>query len=437
MIQITELLSLFHKHPSVSTDTRKIRPGDLFFALKGDRFDGNKYAADALEKGAARVIMDNPEYRVQGDERYILVENSLQTLQQLGTAWRREFDIPVIGITGTNGKTTTKELIYAALSQGMKTYATSGNFNNHIGVPLTLLGMPKDIEIAIVEMGANQPGDIRELSEIAEPTHGIITNIGYAHLERFVNIDGVQKTKGELFDFISRTAGTIFLNLSDHRVVAAAKGYEKRVTFGQEGADYHYVMKNNFLNRMQVEIICQNWEEPLEIDARITGSHNCMNILVAVAIADFFGVEREKIRAGIESYVPANNRSQVLERANYKIWLDAYNANPSSMRAAIDNLFSVRKDRIVLILGDMFEMGENEVSLHRELGEFVNQHTPQMTLAIGPLMKHLADTLTGPARWFESVEDAREEVPALVEGAELVLIKGSRGMALERLVEVI
>lgn len=434
MTEITELLKLFPKLPAVTTDTRKVQPGDIFFALRGEKFDGNAYAAAALEKGAVKAIIDNADYAVPGDDRYLLTDNSLKTLQDLARAWRQTFDIPILAITGTNGKTTSKELVYAAISHGKKAYATSGNFNNHIGVPLTLLAMPRDTEIAIVEMGANQPGDIKELVEIGEPTHAMITNIGFAHLERFLNIDGVQKTKGEMYDYMRTTGGAIFLNETDERVVAVAGGISQVVGFGTTHSDYYYELMDHQIDHMTVAIHHKKWPEPLVIHAKITGLHNCMNILAAVAIADTFDISRENIRAGLEAYIPANNRSQILERETYKIWLDAYNANPSSMRAAIANLFSLRKDKITLILGDMFELGENEIALHADLGTFINDFSPQMTIGIGPLMLHTIAKVNGPKQWFPGVEEAKEAVVHAVKTAELVLLKGSRGMALERLV---
>ncbi|MEZ4777440.1 MAG: UDP-N-acetylmuramoyl-tripeptide--D-alanyl-D-alanine ligase [Bacteroidia bacterium] len=433
MIEITELLTLFHKYPSVTTDTRKVQPGDIFFALRGEKFDGNSYAAAALEKGAVKAVIDNPDYAVPGDDRYLLTDHSLKTLQDLARAWRRSFDIPVLAITGTNGKTTSKELVYAAISKGKKTWATSGNFNNHIGVPLTLLGMPRDTEIAIVEMGANQPGDIKELVEIAEPTHGMITNIGYAHLERFLSINGVQKTKGEMFDYIRQYGGTIFLNETDERVKTVAAGIDAKVTFGTESSDYFYKLREHSLHQMTVEVWKKNNPEPWLIHAKITGLHNCMNILAAVAVADTLGISKTNICDGLEAYIPSNNRSQIVERETYKIWLDAYNANPSSMRAAISNLFSIQQDHVVLILGDMFELGENEIPLHEELGQFVNQFSPALTIGIGPLMKHTIAKVNGPKQWFPGVDEAKEAVVTAVKTAKLVLLKGSRGMALERL----
>ena len=434
-MQINDLLDLFIKNPSVNTDTRKVKPGDLFFGLRGDRFDGNKFAQQALDKGAVKAVIDNPEFMVDGDDRYILVEDSLKTLQDLALAWRRTFSMPVIGITGTNGKTTSKELIYAVLSSEKKVYATQGNFNNHIGVPLTLLGMPKGIDIGIIEMGANQPGDIKELSEIAEPTHGMITNIGYAHLERFLSIDGVEKTKGELFGFIKQTQGIIFLNETDERVRRVAQGANEITTFGEQVSDFWVEIVSQELDTMRVLIHSKKWGQPLPIDAGITGSHNAMNILAAATIGEHFGISREGIKKGVESYIPSNNRSQIIRRDDYTIWMDAYNANPSSMRAAIENVMQMSSGKVALILGDMFELGENEVSLHQELGHFINEYKPHQVIGVGPLMKEAINQISSNSEWFETTEEVLAQISDLIQGANLVMIKGSRGMALERLLE--
>lgn len=432
------ILDLFHQCKSVSTDTRKVQPDDLFFALKGDRFDGNQFAQQALDQGARAVVIDDPAYLVAGDPRYHLVADSLRALQDLGRARRREFSIPFLGITGSNGKTTTKELIYSVLQTEKSVYATPGNFNNHIGVPLTLLGLPNELDLAIIEMGANQPGDIRELAEIAEPTHGLLTNIGQAHLERFGSLDGVRKTKGELFDFIAQQKGHIFLNLADERVVQAAGPYERfgsLTTFGAAGADYQLEIQQMSLEGMKVRVSSRHWTEALNLESNLSGAYNATNILVATMIGDYFGISKSGIQAGIAAYVPLNNRSQIVERGGKKIWLDAYNANPSSMQAAIRHVCSSPQARVALILGDMLEMGEQEKEVHTALGHFINPLQPVVTIGIGPRMRSLVEVLEGPGHWFESARDAQATVGALTREAEIILLKGSRGMALERLLE--
>lgn len=432
-----QLLTLFHSHPSVSTDTRKVQPGDLFFALKGDRFDGNRFATQALESGAAYVVIDDPAYHHPEDARYLLAEDALQALQDLARAYRREFDIPVFGLTGSNGKTTTKELIHAALSTERRTYATAGNFNNHIGVPLTLLAMPRDTEVAVIEMGANQPGDIAELAAIAEPTHGLITNVGAAHLERLGDLDGVQRTKGALFDFIETRAGTIFLNEADPRVVKAAANLPQRITYGTETSDFHYRLLENRPGVMRIEVRCDAWLEPQVFVSSLSGEYNCMNLVAAIAVGSYFGISVAGLKQGIAGYLPSNNRSEVLKKGDKTLWLDAYNANPTSMHAAISNLFAGPTTQVALILGDMFELGEESESLHAALGDFINEFQPAMTIGVGPMMQATVKRVSTPKAWFVDVDAAKAELPGLLQGVELVLIKGSRGMALERLVEAI
>ncbi|MEM6348707.1 MAG: UDP-N-acetylmuramoyl-tripeptide--D-alanyl-D-alanine ligase, partial [Bacteroidota bacterium] len=364
------LLDLFFRHRSVNTDTRKVKDGDMFFALKGERFNGNLFAAKALEAGASYAIVDEAEVCVEGDERYLLVENVLLALQNLARAYRRTFSIPFLGITGSNGKTTTKELVFEVLNTQKNTFATKGNFNNHIGVPLTLLSIPEETEIAIIEMGANQPGDIKELAEIAEPTHGLITNIGQAHLERFGSLDGVQKTKGELFDFLRASGGVLFVNLADERVVKAAAYQNSDISFGTKEADHQIELLNHHLNGMRLSYT-RSGAEPLSLDTQLSGEYNAMNILVAAMLGDYFGVPRSEIQKGIYGYKATNNRSEIVKKGDKTILLDAYNANPSSMRAAIQNVFSYPDKKVLLILGDMLEMGEEEAEIHAELGRFI------------------------------------------------------------------
>lgn len=434
---IAKLLSLFHLHPSVNTDTRKVQPGDLFFALKGERFDGNRFAAQALAAGASYAILDDPAFHDPEDERYILVENSLKALQDLARAYRQEFNIPIFGLTGSNGKTTTKELIHAVLQTEQKAYATAGNFNNHIGVPLTLLAMPRDTEVAVIEMGANQPGDIAELAAIAEPNYGMITNIGSAHLERFLSLEGVQRTKGELFDFLRANRGTIILNEADEKVVAVAKGIYARTTFGGPTSDFKYRIKENQLEGMQVEITCDTWAEPEVFQTQLSGDYNAMNIVAAVAVGSYFGISLEGAKAGIAAYVPQNNRSQVVKLGNKTLWLDAYNANPSSMKAAIQHICSIQPKGAVLIVGDMFELGENSEALHAELGKFIDAQSPALTIGVGNMMKAALAEIGGATAWFEDAKSAQQAIPTLLKDASLILIKGSRGMALEKLVDVL
>ena len=432
---MNRLLAHFHQHPSVCTDTRKLKPGDIFIALHGPRFDGNLFAAQALEQGAALAVVDKEEYFPKGDTRYVLVPDTLQALQQLAHQYRKEFEVPFIGITGSNGKTTTKELIHAVLSSERKTFATQGNLNNHIGVPLTLLSIPQDTEIAVVEMGANQPGDIRELVEIAHPTHGLITNIGAAHLERFGDLDGVQQTKGELFDFLREHQGHIFLNEGDKRVVAASQDGNPMATFGGPDSDYRIKIVRNHLEGMELQVFLPGESTPRLLSSRLSGNYNAQNILAAIGVGHQLGISWEGISQGVGSYVPSNNRSQIVRKGAHTYWLDAYNANPNSMRASIRNVFEFEREGVVLVLGDMLELGPEAENLHADMGRFINGFAPMLTIGVGPLMKYMTDEITGRKQWVENVEELREEWAELSQHAQLILIKGSRGMALERLLE--
>ncbi|TAE57069.1 MAG: UDP-N-acetylmuramoyl-tripeptide--D-alanyl-D-alanine ligase [Bacteroidetes bacterium] len=433
----SRLLELYHLHPSVSTDTRTVKEGDLFFALRGDTFNGNAYAAAALEKGAAFAVIDDPDVHLPEDPRYILTENTLLALQDLARARRRTLSIPFLGITGSNGKTTSKELIFSVLNTAYKASATRGNLNNHIGVPLTLLAIPPDTEIAVIEMGANKPGDIRELVEIAEPTHGLITNVGFAHIEQLGGLEGVRVTKGALFDFCREHEGFIFVNEADPHVALAAGDYPRRSSYGAVASDYHYTLLHNSPEGMELEVSSPRWTEAARFRSQLTGEYNCMNILAAIAVGEHFGVSLDQIREGIYQYVPANNRSQLVKKGHLQIWMDAYNANPSSMRASVANAFSMQKGRTALILGDMLELGEQAVDMHTAMGAFVNTFTPAIVIGVGPLMKHMIEEIEAPHVWFPNAVSAIPEVAKLLQEVDFVLIKGSRGIALEKLAEAI
>ncbi|MEL6132301.1 MAG: UDP-N-acetylmuramoyl-tripeptide--D-alanyl-D-alanine ligase [Bacteroidota bacterium] len=429
-----QLLSLFHEYPSISTDTRQIGPGQLYFALKGARFNGNKFAKQALEAGAAYAIIDEAAYAVEGDARYVVVHNVLKALQDLAHAYRQAFDIPILGLTGSNGKTTTKELVYSVLSTERKVHATKGNFNNHIGVPLTLLAMPRDTELAIIEMGANQPGDIQELAEIADPTLGLITNVGYAHLEKLKGLDGVRETKGALFRHVKARGGQLFVNVGDSNVVLEAGEYADRVTYGKVGADFELGEVTVTWGGMNIQMRVGG--EEWTVNSSLSGSYNAINILAATAVGHTLGISSEGIRSGIQRYVSQNNRSQHVKRGDLSIWLDAYNANPSSMQASISHIFSVdRRKKIGLILGDMYELGEEEAALHGALADHIRQYTPALVIGVGPHMKYMTDRLEGNVHHFADREAAKKAFSRLVEGLDVLLIKGSRAMALEKLLD--
>lgn len=430
--EIRKLLDWVRKGRLVSTDTRKISPGSIFFALRGDTFDGNTFAEKALELGADIAVIDNTEYISSPSERYLVVPDTLKALQELARAYREGWDFPVIGLTGSNGKTTSKELIYSVLSTQLKAYATKGNLNNHIGVPLTLLAVPATAEIAIIEMGANQPGDIKELSEIALPTHGFITNIGSAHLEKLGSIEGVKKTKGELFDFLRKVHGKVFLNTADPNIAKMGTGLNIAYTYGDTFADFHFSIIRQGLEDMEMEVLFSLWEKPLPLYPKLGGIHNAMNILVATAIGTYFGIRPENIQKGIAAYVPVNNRSQLLVRDGVSYWMDAYNANPSSMGASIQHVFNSHTGNILLILGDMLELGEESEMLHRELGKFINSFKPFCVVGIGKFMRNALLEIEGNTHWFESSEEAQEFVQSMLPQVDLVFVKGSRGMAVEK-----
>jgi UDP-N-acetylmuramoyl-tripeptide--D-alanyl-D-alanine ligase len=430
-----KLLEAYRRHPSVNKDTRNLKEGDLYIALKGDNFDGNAFAAAAIGKGAACVVVDNADYHKPEDPRYIWVPDALEALQQLATAIREEWAFPVFGLTGSNGKTTTKELIYSVLVQEKRVFATEGNLNNHIGVPLSLLAVPEDLRVAVIEMGANKPDDIADLCQIAKPTHGLITNIGRAHLEGMGGLDGIMRTKGALFDWIREHDGVAFVNEADPRVRQLAKGIKRTITYGGPDSDYQYSLKRNIVSGMDMEVYGKKWNRALRLTTRISGEYNCLNILAAIAVGRFFGVSQEGIRDGIYAYVPQNNRSQIIRQEDRTIILDAYNANPTSMEAAIRNAFDVRKQKVVLILGDMLELGAESEQAHKEIGELINTLSPVRTIGIGPQMKAMVGVLRGEKQWFANTTEAIAKIAELTEEAEIVLIKGSRGMALERLLE--
>jgi UDP-N-acetylmuramoyl-tripeptide--D-alanyl-D-alanine ligase len=426
-MDIKEIYNKYLECTAVSIDTRNIAPGTMFFALKGENFNGNQYASDAIDKGAKYAVIDEEEYQLDG--QYILVDNVLQALQKLASFHRRKLNIPVIAITGSNGKTTTKELVSAVLNRKYKTYATKGNLNNHIGVPLTLLSVKEDAQVSIVEMGANHQKEIEGYCKIAEPTHGIITNIGKAHLEGFGGAEGVKKGKGELYDYLVATNGVAFIN-SKNPILKDMSRFSSPVFYLGENDFYHC----EFLEASPfIKFKAENGEI---VDTQLLGKYNFENIAAALCIGKFFGVEASEANKAVASYEPQNNRSQVVKRGSNNIILDAYNANPSSMKAAIENFTQLKKDKKALILGDMFELGAESRKEHEALGKLISGLPSEKVILCGKDMQYAKD-YCHHATYFKEKKDLEKWIKEQKFDNYEILIKGSRGMGLESLVDLI
>lgn len=425
-MDIKELHRIFLESSGVSTDTRKIRENCIFFALKGDNFNGNDFAESALEKGASWAVTDERTSEV--NSRFITVDNVLKCLQDLANFHRSHLGIPVISITGSNGKTTTKELIRAVLSEKFNCKATEGNLNNHIGVPLTLLLMNRETEIAIVEMGANHPGEIGFLCDIVQPDYGYITNFGKAHLEGFGSLEGVIAAKSELYHHLKENGKMLFLNLDDP-IQKNQKDSSKNFSFGSpEEADIKISYPTG-------EIFAGIMIEDTVIKSRLIGSYNALNIAAAYSIGQFFKVPYEKIKSAIENYCPIGNRSQILEKNTNQIILDAYNANPTSMSAALDNLENLDGKIKIAVLGDMFEIGESSQEEHQTLIDRLENSDIEKAVVIG---ENFYRTTAGEkVIKYKSFEDFRKEMPLHEVSESIILIKGSRGMALERVMDLL
>ena len=423
-MNIDKLHQLYLTYPTISTDTRSIKNNSLFFALKGDNFDANKFANQALEKGAKYAIIDDKNYEL--DNRFILVNNVLETLQKLATYHREYLQIPIISLTGSNGKTTTKELINAVLQKKYNVVATKGNLNNHIGVPLTLLAMHKDTEIGIVEFGANHPNEIAFLANIAKPNFGLITNFGKAHLEGFGSFEGVIKTKTELYNFFRKTNGTAFVNADDTLQVKKSQDL-KRITFGSNKADYLI----NLLEANPYVSIAFNDEI---ITSKMIGTYNYSNIAFAVTIGSYFNVALQDIKYAIGNYTPSNNRSQIIEKESNTILLDAYNANPSSMKVALDNFVTLPKKNKIIFLGDMFELGKFAKEEHQNIVDYLEASIIKNIFLVGK--NFLATNISSDKikKYTDLKSLVANENISKIKNAT-ILIKGSRGMQLERLVD--
>ena len=411
------LYDLFCRHPRIATDTRRIEPGSLFFALRGATFDGNKFAAEALAKGAAYAVVDDPA--AAADERIVLVDNVLEALQELAREHRRALGIPILAVAGSNGKTTTKELVSRVLAEGFEVCATQGNLNNHIGVPLTLLSMTREVQFGVVEMGASACGEIARLAAIAEPNYGILTNIGRSHLEGFGGPEGIRRGKGELYDFLAAHGGRVFVREEDPvltEMVAERSG-----------------------------LACEPYSERLAdgIESRLAGDYNRYNI-AAVAIGRYFDIDEERMRHAIASYTPDNNRSQRLETARNTLVVDCYNANPSSMRAAVGDFLAEApgpRTRRILILGDMLELGEWSAEEHAAVLRQAMQDPAAELYLVGPRFAEAyaasAMAETGRATLYPSRTELAEALRSHPVADALVLLKGSHGIGLEKVVELL
>ena len=434
-MNIESIYQLFSENHNITTDSRNIQRGSIYVALCGERFDGNAFAAQAFEKGALYAIIDKKEYYI--DHRTILVENTLEILQKLANFHRRKLGIPIIAITGTNGKTTTKELIRSVLLQQYSVCATQGNLNNHIGVPLTLLSMNSDTKIGVVEMGANHPKEIEQLCQIAEPNYGLITNIGKAHLEGFGGFQGVIKAKKELYDFLIDKGGTIFYN-SDNGILSNLlhNTNVNSVSYGLNSGNYcrgRIMAVDPYLGINIKTVSGENEIENIQVKTQMVGEYNVENILAAFSVGLYFNIPLQKIQKAIEQYIPINHRSQLTNTEKNRLLLDYYNANPSSTEAAIINFLKLKGQHKVIVLGDMLELGEESEAEHTRILKILKDLKGIEVLLVGIYYKALA-TFYG-FKAFLSFEELNAWLSDNPIDQSFILIKGSRGIQLEKIIE--
>jgi UDP-N-acetylmuramoyl-tripeptide--D-alanyl-D-alanine ligase len=431
MITTEKLYEYFKENPIISTDTRNITPGCIFFALKGDLFNANEFAADAIEKGAALAVIDEEKY-AQND-RFLLVKDVLSSLQDLARHHRKQLNIPVIGLTGSNGKTTSKELVNAVLAERYKTFATFGNLNNHIGVPLSILSITADVQVAVIEMGANHQKEIELLCTIAQPTHGIITNVGMAHLDGFGGFEGVKKGKAELYAYLKQNNGYTFINRDNPNLLemSAAANLNKLIYYGTENGN---TIKGELKSSDPfIEVNWTNQEVSSSVKTNLTGSYNFENILAAICVGDFFDMSPEEINTGLSNYQPKNNRSQLTKTGKNTVICDFYNANPSSMAAALKNLSAISADKKTAILGDMFELGPESHDQHELIVKQANEMGLDQIIFIGKDFYTFKENFKGI--FFETPAEAAQYLHENLVQDHLVLLKGSRGMKLESLLQ--
>lgn len=439
-MELSELYKLYQQHPLITTDSRDCPEGSIFFALKGESFDGNRFAKAALEKGCAYAVIDEREFAEEGNGRLILVDNVLTTFKELAREHRRRFDIPVIGITGTNGKTTTKELIAAVLGEKYNVMYTRGNFNNDVGVPKTLFSLRPEHEIAVVEMGASHPGDIKALVDYVEPTCGLITNVGRAHLQGFGSFEGVKRTKGELYDFLESHNGLLFLNESnpDLMEMAAQRNFGRIISYGRDeggNVEGEVIDCSPFLNfRWRQHLHAgQMPANAYEVETHLIGAYNLDNMLTAIAVGLHFGVSPAQINHALGHYIPSNNRSQLETTEHNRLIVDAYNANPSSMAAAIDNFKLMKAERKMAILGDMLELGAVSDEEHQKI---VNALAAAGIKEVWLVGEEFGKTHTA-FRKFKNVDEVKAAIAAHRPENYYILIKGSNGIHLSQLPELL
>lgn len=425
-MQTEELYRQYLLHPSVQTDSRKVQPGDIFFALKGDSFNGNQFARQAIEAGAVLSVIDEEAYAIPG--KTMLVPDVLRSLQELAGYHRRQFSIPFLAITGSNGKTTTKELIHAVLESHYKTSTTTGNLNNHIGIPLTLLKVRPDAEIAVVEMGANHQQEIASYCVYTDPTHGLITNCGKAHLEGFGGVEGVRKGKGELFDYLRAHQGTAFVMWDYDYLREMSRGIPVILKYGTKEADIEARLMSS---EPFLEAEISKGAEIGLIRTKLVGAYNLPNLIAAVAVGIYFKVPADKIRSAIENYNPSNSRSQLLQIGSNQVILDAYNANPSSMKLAIENFASVKAEKKILLLGAMAELGRESLAEHQSIIDLIDQYPWSDVVLVGGDFLKLAHSYIS----LPDAEAARSWLQSKNPENSYLLVKGSRSMKMEKALE--
>lgn len=431
MRSLEYIYQYFLKYPQISTDSRNTEDGSIFVALKGEHFDGNQYAEEALNKGAAYVIVDDPSVK-KNENQYILVSDALKTLQELASMHRKNYPIPLIGITGSNGKTTTRNLTAGVLGNKYKVLSPKKNLNNHIGVPLTLLELRDKHEIAVIEMGANHPGEIDLLCKIAQPTHGIITNIGKAHLEGFGSYEGVFQAKTELYRYLENVKGTIFYNNDDPLLTKTANNLNcEKFSYGTTNSPDFYIESYKTDPYVQVSFP-PGKNKDQTIRSNLIGLYNLENIIAALSIGSYFKIPTEKMKKTIQNYIPNQNRSQIIKTKSNYIILDAYNANPTSMKLAIENFSLQDAKNKALILGDMFELGKYAEEEHQKIIDYAESKNLNEIYLVG---KHFSSIHTGSHKTFQSTKDLINWLTQYPLSQKSILIKGSRGMTLEKLID--